>query len=147
MKRIIEIEDNYEGMLLKEALHDLNDCVLPVVGGKSVAFAIEILRALENGKPYDDSGDLISRSDLIKDFNNLASDDYNEPIWYQKTVFETIDNAPTVERPQGDYETECNVLLSLEQIVRRSEGWEDDAIEAVHNAVQTAIKCMKGGAE
>ena len=33
---------------------------------------------------------------LKKAFENLASDDYNEPIWYQKTVFETIDNAPTV---------------------------------------------------
>ena len=43
---------------------------------------------------------------------------------------------------QGEYETACNVLLSLEQIVRSSDGWEDSAVEAVHNAVQTAIKCM-----
>lgn len=41
--------------------------------------------------------DLISRSALKETFENLASDDYNEPIWYQQTVFETIDNAPTVE--------------------------------------------------
>lgn len=46
------------------------------------------------------------------------------------------------KRPKGEYETACNVLLSLEQIVRSSDGWEDSAVEAVHNAVQTAIKCM-----
>lgn len=49
---------------------------------------------------------------------------------------------PYEERTQGEYKTACNVLLSLEQIVRSSDGWEDSAIEAVHNAVQTAIKCM-----
>lgn len=43
------------------------------------------------------NNDLISREALKKTFENLASDDYNEPIWYQKTVFEAIDNAPTVE--------------------------------------------------
>ena len=42
----------------------------------------------------------------------------------------------------NEYKTACNVLLSLEQIVRKSDGWEDSAVEAVHNAVQTAIKCM-----
>lgn len=40
---------------------------------------------------------LIDVDKLKKAFENLASDDYNEPIWYQQTVFETIDNAPTVE--------------------------------------------------
>lgn len=39
---------------------------------------------------------LIDADKLKKAFENLASDDYNEPIWYQQTVFETIDNAPTV---------------------------------------------------
>lgn len=43
---------------------------------------------------------------------------------------------------KGEYKTACNVLLSLEQIVRSSDGWEDSAVEAVHNAVQTAIKYM-----
>ena len=42
-----------------------------------------------------------------------------------------------------EYKTACNVLLSLEQIVRRSDGWEDSAVEAVHNAIQTAIKALK----
>lgn len=76
----------------------------------------------------------------------------------EKVIVEEINNAPTIEptfglfkdmlcsecekRPQGEYGTACNVLLSLEQIVRKSEGWEDSAIEAVHNAVQTA---MRGG--
>lgn len=40
---------------------------------------------------------LIDADNLKEAFENLASDDYNEPIWYQQTVFETIDNAPTVE--------------------------------------------------
>ena len=52
---------------------------------------------------------LISRSALRKTFENLASDDYNEPIWYQQTVFETIDNAPTVEVP----ENEVNCVLTM----------------------------------
>lgn len=42
------------------------------------------------------NNDLISREALKKAFENLASDDYNEPIWYQQTVFETINNAPTI---------------------------------------------------
>lgn len=41
-----------------------------------------------------------------------------------------------------EYKIACNVLLDLEQLVRRSDGWEDSAVEAVHNAVQTAIKCI-----
>ena len=40
---------------------------------------------------------LIDADVLKKTFENLASDDYNEPIWYQQTVFETIENAPTVD--------------------------------------------------
>lgn len=44
--------------------------------------------------------------------------------------------------PKDEYKIACNVLLDLEQLVRRSDGWEDSAVEAVHNAVQTAIKCI-----
>ena len=43
------------------------------------------------------NNDLISRSELIKAFEHLASDDYENPLWYESTVFRTIDNAPTVE--------------------------------------------------
>jgi hypothetical protein len=50
---------------------------------------------------------------------------------------------PYEERSQGEYETACNVLLGLEQIVRMSDGWEDSAVEAVHNSVQTAIKAFE----
>lgn len=47
---------------------------------------------------------LIDADALRKAFENLASDDYSEPIWYQQTVFETIDDAPTVEeRPQDEW--------------------------------------------
>lgn len=69
----------------------------------------KVFVAIANSKPYNPSGDAISREAL-----------------------------------QGEYETACNVLLSLEQIVRSSDGWEDSAVEAVHNAVKTAIKCMHG---
>ena len=43
------------------------------------------------------NNDLISRSELIKAFEHLASDDYENPLWYEDTVFRVIDNAPTVE--------------------------------------------------
>ena len=42
------------------------------------------------------NNDLISRSELKKAFENLASDDYESPLWYESTVFRVIDNAPTV---------------------------------------------------
>lgn len=65
-----------------------------------------------------------------------------------KSYFKCTDRTEVQnERPQGEYETECNVLTSIEQIVRNSDGWEDSAIEAVHNAIQTAIKCMRGNDE
>ena len=43
------------------------------------------------------TNDLISRSELKKAFEHLASDDYESPLWYESTVFRVIDNAPTVE--------------------------------------------------
>ena len=43
------------------------------------------------------NNDLISRSELKKAFEHLASDDYESPLWYESTVFRVIDNAPTVE--------------------------------------------------
>ena len=68
----------------------------------------------------------------------------NNPNTDTNSIVGAIANGtPYEERPQGEYKTACNVLLSLEQIVRSSDGWEDSAVEAVHNAVQTAIKCMQ----
>lgn len=43
------------------------------------------------------NNDLISRSELKKAFEHLASDDYENPLWYEDTVFRVIDNAPTVD--------------------------------------------------
>jgi len=63
------------------------------------------------------NNDLISREALKKVFENLASDDYNEPIWYQKTVFETIDSAPTVEPFEPDY-------VGAERLKARQRGYE-----------------------
>lgn len=54
-----------------------------------------------------------------------------------------VDGIPYEEKLTGKYKTACNVLLDLEQITRHSVGWEDNAIEAVHNAVQTAIEALK----
>lgn len=104
-------------------------------------------------------GDLDALKEVFeKDFGQMG-----DVMMYKEEILAHIDNAPTVDlwqmrqeatenalkkaevlygRPQGEYETACNVLLSLEQIVRRSDGWEDSAVEAVHNAIQTAIKCM-----
>lgn len=48
---------------------------------------------------------LIDADALKEVFNNLASDDYNEPIWYQKTVFEEIDKAPTITIPVAELDT------------------------------------------
>lgn len=102
IKRIVEIEDNCEGMSLEEALHDLNDCVYPVAGGKSVAFAVEILRALTESKPYDDSGDLISREALKED---LAKEIKTNDLGLWLKILSVIDNVQAVEpdRPQGEW--------------------------------------------
>ena len=40
-------------------------------------------------------------------------------------------------------EEAINVLLSIEQIVRKSDGWEESAIRAVSEAVQIAIKAIE----
>lgn len=43
-----------EGMTVSEALHDLENCVLPVVGGKSVRIAIKALKAIcDRSKPCE----------------------------------------------------------------------------------------------
>ena len=68
-----------------------------------------LIRAIGNGISVSTEGDLISRSALKKVFENLASDDYYVPIWYQQTVFEKIDNAPTVKVP----ENEVNCVLTM----------------------------------
>lgn len=107
------------------------------------------------------NNDLISRSELKKaietydkfaclpdgklyPIRNLKQPEMFVTYIHVEDIIKAIDNTPTAapEKPQGEYKTACNVLLSLEQIVRSSKGWEDSAVEAVHNAVQTAIKCM-----
>lgn len=82
------------------------------------------------------------KNDLITFFPDKCLEGITAKTLF-KQILTDIDNAPTVDIiPKGEYEIACNVLLSLEQIVRKSDGWEDSAIEAIHNAVQTAIKCM-----
>ena len=74
-----------------------------------------------------------------------------------KQILQDIDNAPIVchryrgfcvpnkdAEPKEDRETACNVLLSIEQIVRNSDGWDEDAIQAVHDAVQLAVMTLRG---
>lgn len=56
-------------------------------------------------------GDFISRQALKEAFENLASDDYNEPIWYQQTVFEIIDNAKPISPKRGKWEVCYGELL------------------------------------
>lgn len=69
---------------------------------------------------------------LKTEFENLASDDYNEPIWYQKTVFETIDNAPTVEAYSFEQVQELVKLnqqfaQEIENLKRPQGEWEEYA--------------------
>ncbi len=81
------------------------------------------------------NNDLISREALKKAFENLASDDYNEPIWYQKTVFETIDNAPTVE---------TNELTPLvNKVVEVLPELTDAIIDVLPEIVSKLIKCSE----
>lgn len=57
---------SYEGMTVSEALHDLENCVLPVVGGKSIRIAIMALKAIcERSKSYE--------SEVEKKTNDLPS--------------------------------------------------------------------------
>lgn len=66
--------------------------------------------------------------------------DYDIP---SQSACDQYDNCMFFQADLKDkYKIACNVLLDLEQLVRRSDGWEDSAVEAVHNAVQTAIKCI-----
>lgn len=59
--------------------------------------------------------DLISRSELIKAFEHLASDDYENPLWYESTVFRVIDNAPTVA---PKFKPVCEVAFDKEELKR-----------------------------
>lgn len=147
MKLIINIPDEaYELLKSKSELDNIAESIIA------------------NGTPISTEGDLISRPELKKAIiKRLGIKSEEFLLASERTIYDEIDNAPTVDlwqmrqeatenalkkaevlygRPQGEYETACNVLLSLEQIVRRSDGWEDSAVEAVHNAIQTAIKCM-----
>ncbi len=66
--------------------------------------------------------------------------DYDIP---SQSACDQYDNCMFFQADLNDeYKIACNVLLDLERIVRLSDGWEDSAVEAVHNAVQTAIKRM-----
>lgn len=43
-----------EGMTVSEALHDLENCILPIVGGKSIRIAIKALKAIcDRRKRYE----------------------------------------------------------------------------------------------
>lgn len=45
---------------------------------------------------------LIDADALKKTFENLASDDYESPLWYESTVFRVIDNSPTITKTQAE---------------------------------------------
>lgn len=83
MKLIIDIDDNVFTRLFDNGVDTSSD-------DREV-----IDRAVRNGMPYAESpqGDLISREALKEELEEIVC---IEPIFYQKTVFETIDNAPPV---------------------------------------------------
>lgn len=127
--RVIEIEDNCDGMSLEEALHDLNDCVFPVIGGKSVAFAIEILRALTHGTPID-KGDLIM-------FDLLMTTIADKELPFEEVLL-LIDNAKTPYNPTGD-------LISREalkdEVRKHAEYYADRTEEDRYNVGYTECAC------
>lgn len=77
-------------------------------------YRYDIHTAIAQGKPYDASGDLISREALKKAITKATYNFEQIPIRVDK-VQEIIDNAPTVERPQGewiklrDYDFKCSL--------------------------------------
>ena len=121
-----------------------------------------MLYAIKNGTPISTDGDLISRSELKKSFEHLASDDYENPLWYESTVFRVIDNVPTVaERPQGEWIKEktkslegmyrCSVcgrrVEDLSDDVRIHAGCENYTISDIYPFCHCGADMRKGGAE
>ena len=55
----------------------------------------------------ENKGDLISRSELYREIESLdvygTIDNENDALLKGSEVFDLIDNAPTVERPQGEW--------------------------------------------
>ena len=84
MKLIIDIEPRY----CKDMRSDIKGLYYDAIN--------RIIEAVSNGVPYEENpqGDLISRKALREGLEEMMCID---PIFYQKTVFETIDNVPTVE--------------------------------------------------
>lgn len=61
-------------------------------------YRYDIHTAIAQGKPYDASGNLISREALKDKCNEIMK--YNPST---DRIMDLIDNAPTVERPQGKW--------------------------------------------
>jgi len=91
VKRIIEIDkDLYESIAGKNT-----DTVEPREVVRS--FQATIADAIADSKPYDDSGECISRSALIRE---IGRTDY----WYKgRTICNIIDELPTIE-PKHNYD-------------------------------------------
>ena len=110
-----------------------------------------IIRAIGNGRSYNPSGDLISRSALLKDL-----DEYNEfAVFDCEAVKDLINDAPTVNfMISPDYVTELQnrnkeLIKQLEEAERPQGEWikvkEERMSIDMSGEIATRYKCSKCG--
>lgn len=153
VRRLVELEDR----LLKDLnIEGLNPCM--VISN----FDMDIANAIRGSKPYDDSGDLISRSALKKDLESIPIGNHNAD-WLSGIItaiehVEKIDSAPevfTLEDMQINYDLgaaseaarhdrpndEWVSLDSVKRVIAKLKGYLDDAMIA---RIQTALENESG---
>ena len=110
-------------------------CEVGASDNEQLAKWLTELKAYKEGKikTTPEEGDLISRDKLKAAFDNLPRDSSCEPIWYDTTVFETIDKAPTVEAYPFEQVQELVALnqqfaKEIENLKRQQGEWEDYSV-------------------
>ena len=105
----------------------------------------------ENAKPYDDSGDCISRSELKKAFEEVYPLATNEMGGVaNKQIYDIINNAqtlrvPTLDDLQGEYEKglDDGYDSAKERLARPKGEWEFVAVDTVYD--RFIYKCSECG--
>lgn len=80
-----------------------------------------IVGAVANGIPYNPTGNLISRSEVVKTLENIEIGKFN-----RINVIETIKSISIIEKPQGD-------LISREALKEAFEDCTGECACCVHN--------------
>ena len=98
MKRIIEIEEREFDLIEKTTFVEDTDVMFRQTAEdrEKTLMMFRIIDAIKQSKPYDDSGDLISREALKKAIKDNGYSHYFE-------IFEIIDNAQTVDINGNEY--------------------------------------------